>query len=144
MLHYVEQKERSKPRNSFFIPRATSSVRYENTYRTEPIKQFSPDRAAKIIESVLEEALGDKNYDYKIFSELTSELSDRIKEKVKENLDIPRYKLVSFVTMGQLKDQGARVGSRCVWDADHDHYASSSYRNKFIFAVGVIYAIYFE
>ena len=127
-----------------FSTKSSSAIRYENTYRMEPMKKFFPDKVAAIIKSVLEEAIGEKEYDFELFSSLTSELSDHIKEKVKESLDIPRYKLVSFVMAGQLKDQGARVGSRCVWNAAFDHYATSSYKNRYVFAVGVVYAVYFE
>jgi hypothetical protein len=32
-------------------------------------------------------------------------------------------------TIGQLKDQGIRVGSRCLWDSTTDNYASSYFSN---------------
>lgn len=120
------------------------AVRYENTYRMEPSNIFFQDKASTIIKSVFEESLPEKVYDYSIFAKLTSELSDKINERVKENLNISRYKLVSFVTVGQMRDQGIRFGSRCVWNASYDRYAAYSYKNKSLFAVGVVYAAYFE
>ena len=160
MLQYLDREERNKSRSvrnkkqssrqSLLGGRGSSRLslippRYENTYRIEPLqRKFYADKISKIIKSVLEEALTDLEYDYKTFSRLTSELSDRIKEKVKEHLNLPRHKLVSFVSVGQMKDQGVRVGSRCVWNPAWDHYASASYQNKSVFAVGVLYATYFE
>lgn len=123
---------------------SVTQIRFENTYRMQPTAKFFPDKAEAIIKSVLEEALKDKPYDFKVFSGLISELSDRIKERVKESMYLPRYKLVSFVTAGQVKDQGVKVGSRCVWNAKCDQYASASYSNTSVFAVGVVYAAYFE
>ncbi len=97
-----------------------------------------------IIRTELEKELKGKSYEYDTFSKLTVDLSDRIKDKVKESLDLPRHKLVSFVTIGQMRDQGVRVGSRCVWNPAWDHYASASYNNHSVFAVGVVFAAYFE
>lgn len=121
--------------------------RYENTYQLEPTPEqnkFYTEKVSRIIKSVLEKYLADVEYDYATFSKLTTELSDRIKEKVKEELELPRHKVVSFVSVGQMKDQGVRVGSRCVWNPAWDHFASASYQTKSVFAVGVVYATYFE
>lgn len=160
MLKFIDKEEKSskaklmwrrssksllkQPSEFFGKQTSISMVHYENTYRMHPTKKFFPEKAAAIIKSVLEDALKRKSYDFATFSKLTLELSDRIKERVKESMDLPRYKLVSFVTVGQMLDQGVRVASRCVWDAKCDHYASSSYSNGSMFAVGVVYAAYFE
>ena len=118
---------------------------FQNTYRMEPTtSKFFADKVGSIIHSVLEEALKNKEYDYATFSKLTLELSDQIKDRVKVYLNLPRHKLVSFVTIGQVMDQGVRVGSRCVWNPAWDHYACSSYNNHSVFAVGVVFAAYFE
>lgn len=44
-------------------------------------------------------------------------------------LDLPRYKIVVQVTIGEMKSQGVRVASRCLWDTDSDNYASYSFKN---------------
>ncbi len=167
MLQYIDREERSKAKLLRKISKKQYSrislmggaagaagpsrqlsmvpPRYENTYQLEPThKKFYADKVSRIIREVLEEALTDVEYDYATFSKLTSELSDRIKEKVKVQLNLPRHKLVSFVSVGQMRDQGVRVGSRCVWNPAWDHYASASYQSKSVFAVGVVYATYFE
>ena len=46
-----------------------------------------------------------------------------------EQCNIPRYKIVVQVTLGQMKDQGVRVASRCLWDTQTDNYASVEYSN---------------
>ena len=159
MLKYIDREERSKKiaqsRSKYFDNRVSqtamfdrktsvSAVQFQNSYRMEPTKKFFPDKAEAIIKSVFSDALNEKKYDFATFSKLTSEMSDRIKDRVKESMDLPRYKLVSFVTVGQVKDQGVKVGSRCVWNARCDKYASASFSNGSVFAVGVIYATYFE
>ena len=42
---------------------------------------------------------------------------------------LPRYKLVTFVALGENRLQGVRVTSRCLWDADTDNYATCSWKN---------------
>ena len=120
-------------------------TRYENTYRIEPSSsKFFTGRVSSIIHGVLENELKDKSYDFPTFSKLTMELSDRIKEKVTVDLDMPRHKLVSFVTIGQLNRQGVCMASRCMWHPAWDYYASSCYTNHSLFAVGVVFAVYYE
>lgn len=46
-----------------------------------------------------------------------------------EQLNMPRYKVVVQSTIGELKDQGVRIASRCLWDTANDNYASVSYKN---------------
>ena len=79
-----------------------------------------------------------------VCSKLACELSESIKDEVKRKMDLPRRKLVSFVTIGSQQGQGARVASRCVWNEKADRYASSSYKNSTLFAVGVVYAVFLE
>ena len=105
---------------------------------------FFTDKVSGIIRTVLEEELKEKSYDCTTIPKLALTLSDRIKEKVKQIIDLPRHKLLSFVTIGEMKDQGVRVGSRCIWNPSWDRLASASYNNHSLFAVGVVFVTYFE
>ena len=44
-------------------------------------------------------------------------------------MNIPRYKVVIQTTIGQLRDQGIRVASRCLWDLSTDNYSAVNYTN---------------
>ena len=44
---------------------------------------------------------------------------------------MPRYKLAIQVVYGELKGQGIRVTSKCLWDANFDNYASFAYHNVY-------------
>ena len=46
-----------------------------------------------------------------------------------ESLGKSRYKIVVQTTVGQLRDQGVRVASRCLWDPTTDNYTSCSFSN---------------
>ena len=57
------------------------------------------------------------------------DVCETIKKRVKEECYLPRHKLVCQVVLGEMKDQGVRVTSRCLWDPDSDNYASAYYKN---------------
>jgi len=48
---------------------------------------------------------------------------------VADKLKKTRFKIVVQTTIGQMRDQGIRIASRCLWDPTTDNYASCSYTN---------------
>lgn len=76
------------------------------------------------------------------FETLSKDIADKIKEKIKCTLHIPRYKLVTQVTVGQMKDQGVRITSRCLWDTSTDNYATASFQNQHIWASAIVFGLY--
>ena len=127
-----EVTQRRKPRLTF-----------ENTYQLEPKGKFQTSKVKEIIEDVLKSQLKDETYDPKSSRQFVKTLCEIIKGRVKE-LKYERYKIVVTVTIGQLKDQGFRMGSRCCWDAKLDTFATGSFRNKTLFAVGTVWGVYYE
>ena len=118
--------------------------KYENTYRLEPARKFEASKVKAIIDSVLDSQLKKEDvYDHTANSQLVKSLAQIIKDRVKE-LNYERYKIVCSVTIGQLKEQGMRIGSRCCWDAKWDTYAEGSFKNKNIFAVATVWGVYYE
>lgn len=76
------------------------------------------------------------------FESLSKSIADKIKEKIKCTLNLPRYKLMTQVTIGQSKDQGVRITSRCLWDTATDNYATASFQNQHIWASAIVFAFY--
>ena len=116
---------------------------YGNTYRLEPPTKFQSDKVKQMIESALESHLKDETYEHKSCKQLVLTLSEIIKNKVKE-LHYQNYKIVCVVTIGQLKEQGFRMASRCCWDPTWDNFATGSYKNKTLFAIGSVWGVYYE
>ena len=130
----------------------------EPTYLTGPGEdgRFRPARARRIIEDVLREELGRggteedlrRAEDWSSFSDdmegLAMLLTDRVRGECLEGLvDLsPRYKLVVHATVGQRRDQGATIASRCLWDAGTDGHASATYRTGHLWATCVVFALY--
>lgn len=122
-----------------------NTVVYENTYKTDPedTRRFSQTKAEQIIYSVLENYLDQRQYDPRQFPSLSKTLSEMIKERVRDS-GLDRYKLVAVVTLCENRDQGTRVASRCLWNPKHDNHASVVYEGANFFAVGSVYAMYFD
>jgi hypothetical protein len=78
------------------------------------------------------------------FESLSKNIADKIKEQIKSKLNIPRYKLVTQVTIGQSKDQGVSISSRCLWDTATDNYTMASFKNQLIWASVIVFGIYTE
>jgi tctex1 domain-containing protein 2 len=72
---------------------------------------------------VVKAELDGKEYEEAEAKEWSLAIGDAIRDAVKAQCHVPRYKLVVQVTVGQMKDQGVRVASRCLWDTATDNYA---------------------
>jgi len=57
-------------------------------------------------------------------------------------LNLPRYKYMVQVVIGEQRGEGVRMGCRMFWDRDTDTYASETYLNDNIFCAVAAYAIY--
>ena len=51
------------------------------------------------------------------------------RSKLKSELELPRYKFVVQVVIGEDRGACVRMGCRCFWDAETDNYAEDTYRN---------------
>ena len=76
---------------------------------------------------------------------MASEISESLKKQVKQSAIFEkRYKIVTFVAIGQ-KDWGqVQLVSRCVWNDHFDTVAEGKYMNESIYAVALVYGIYLE
>ena len=70
------------------------------------------------------------------------DIADESKEKRKASLDIPRHKIVVQVTIGQMKDQGVKIASRCLWDPATDNYVAVSFQNQHSWACATVFGLY--
>mmetsp|Transcript_54219 Transcript_54219/g.86188 ORF Transcript_54219/g.86188 Transcript_54219/m.86188 type:complete len:134 (-) Transcript_54219:173-574(-) len=118
---------------------------YQNTYIMAPKddEKFLPSKVSEVIERVMNDYFKDKEYSPEEAKSWTLELSNDIKAAVKE-LNIPRYKIIVQVVIGEQASQGVRVASKCLWDVSSDNWASYTYTSQSIFAVGMVFGCYFE
>ncbi|ESO91194.1 hypothetical protein LOTGIDRAFT_105383 [Lottia gigantea] len=119
------------------------TVRYENSYHMQPAKKVPYGRIKNLMREVLEGYLADERYEPNTCKQMTKTISDVIKARVKE-MEIPRYKIICVVHIGQLLDQSMRIGSRCLWDASCDTFAMHEFKNSSLYAIASVYGIYYE
>ncbi|CAE7491305.1 tctex1d1-b [Symbiodinium microadriaticum] len=100
---------------------------WENTYIMAPKddEKMLPSKVTAVIKNVMESYLQDKEYAVEDAKAWTLDLSNEIKASVKQDLNIPRYKIIVQVVIGE---QASQVNS--------DNWASYTFENQSLFAVG--------
>jgi hypothetical protein len=128
------------------------------------VRRFPTQKVKEIIRAVLLERLGEGP---PYHSEIAKGIADTIRTRLKgmgggdvaggregrkwwwmwltfacAALELPRYKYVVQVVVGENKGEGARVSTRCMWDPATDALATESFTNDAIFAVATAYGVY--
>lgn len=113
------------------------------TYAMKPTEaeRFYSSQVRQICERVLIGELEDKEYVEESAKEYVVSIGNTITAETK-SLVMPRYKLVVQVTIGQIKDQGVSVASRCLWDISFDNYTSVNYTNSSLWANVMVFGVY--
>ncbi|XP_041359291.1 dynein light chain Tctex-type protein 2B-like [Gigantopelta aegis] len=122
---------------------AFKSVNYEATYRMEPNVTFSPPSVKRIIVETLKDLLEDQEYDPMSCSSMCRSVGEEVKDRVKL-LGYDRYKIVVMVVIGEKKDQGVMVTSRCAWYTKFDNFAEGAYQNKHLFCSTQVFGLYLD
>jgi len=123
------------------------------TYHIKPQEnqRFSTSKATTIANDILLSELKGKADEKLVeewsdfgdeFESLSKDIADKIKEECKSSMNIPRYKVIVQVTIGQMKDQGVKITSRCLWDTSTDNYATVCFQNEHIWASAIVFGLY--
>ncbi|XP_060074034.1 dynein light chain Tctex-type 5-like [Ylistrum balloti] len=119
-------------------------LKMENTYKTEPDVSFRVSDVEKVTESTLKEHLDREVYESSNCKELSQKIAAEILDKVK-GLGFKRYKMIANISIGSLKEKpGMQFGSRCLWNKNTDNFVSVKYSNSSMFAVAMVYGLYFD
>ena len=121
-------------------------AKYEPTYHTEPKEdeKFIAKEVSDIMQRALQQKLRDVTYDAGLCAKFSCSLTNIIKSRIQENLDLPRYKVVVNVVIGENKGQSLQMASRCLWNDATDRCATSCYQNRSLFAVATAHGVYFD
>ena len=122
----------------------TESTGEQTNYSIRPHfnKKFRPSQLQDLVNSSLREQLFDKEYEAALVPVWTKEISDHIRENFKQQ-DLPRYKILVQVLIGEARGGGVKMGARCFWDSDTDGYVTGHYISKTIFAVATVFGVYY-
>ncbi|KAL2911640.1 hypothetical protein HK105_208904 [Polyrhizophydium stewartii] len=131
MSAFYEDPSEPKVPSSYSVDRSNGSRSRNFTRdrsRSRSPARFRPAVVSKSIHQVLADRLTGATYHPDTCSQWTREIADEIKNKLKE-LELPRYKYIVHVTMGEMRGEGVRIGTRCFWDADTDNIAQDAFMN---------------
>ena len=112
-------------------------------YQTKPKQKekFKPGKSKELIKEILQSKLKTAVYQPEAIQTITKDIAESVKWKLKE-LNLPRYKYIVQVTIGEQRGQGIRAGCKCFWDFDTDYVASESYINDSLFCIVTVFAVY--
>eukprot|EP00954_Amorphochlora_amoebiformis_P005957 468846-Amorphochlora_amoeboformis.AAC.3 len=115
------------------------------TYELEPRRdeRFLPHQVKKVVEDVVSKKLKGMVYDDEKCKDACTDIGEAVKKRYfgfdrrsdllyrfcAAELGYVRYKIITQTVIGQVKDQGAYVTSRCLWDHQKDNYASWWFKN---------------
>ncbi|XP_053102543.1 dynein light chain Tctex-type 5 isoform X2 [Hemicordylus capensis] len=108
-----------------------------------PTKCFPVVTVNNILKDVVTSYLQEEKYEAELCRQMTKTISEVIKARVKD-LMIPRYKIIVIIHIGQLQKQSMQIGSRCLWDTASDTFSTFSFKNRSLFALANVYAVYSE
>lgn len=121
----------------------SEQVFYENTYKMKPDEKMQLRGVQDLVQKILGENIVNLHYDAIACSHMATKLAATINQKIK--LQTPnRFKLVTFVIIGQVNGSTVNVGSRCLWDTRFDHFLEETYQNSSVYIVATVYIMYRE
>lgn len=111
---------------------------------SEADKLFKLNMVEKSAEQVLSEKLKDIVYDSNACRDMSPDVASAIVDSIR-HFSLHQYKLVCVVSLGSLKEKpGVQFGSRCLWNKDTDNFVSVKYSNGSVYAVAMIFGLFFE
>jgi len=138
----IEEQSQNSTNEAFSA--TANKKRYENTYKVDVKLRFKATEIERIASDILRQQLHDKNYD----PELCKTRSQMIASKISDALKAKNYKCykhVVVISIGSLRERpGVYLGSRCLWNDKTDSFCTVRFQNKTLYAIAMIYGLYFE
>ena len=116
------------------------------TYELKPSEdnRFIPAEVERACEPIVKAHLDDFTWNAESRAQNTKALQallNAIMTRVKD-MDIPRYKIVIQLSLGENMGQAVRVGSQSLWESELDRTAEVSYINQSIWASLLVIGYY--
>ncbi|KAM3729030.1 Dynein light chain Tctex-type protein 2B [Dirofilaria immitis] len=111
------------------------------TIRPTNQEKFRATVGRRILEEVLAENLAGHIFESNNAEQLSNSLADKIRNRLKE-LNLPKYKYIIQVILGEERGQRVRAHGACMWDSDTDSAAHHVYSNEHLFCEATIFAVF--
>jgi hypothetical protein len=115
---------------------------YENSYRL-PSDTFPVSKVKGEVEKILAVKFGKASYEAKATAALLRETTDEIAKTVARVVS-KQFKWSVQLTLSEKVGQAFFSGSMCLWDPEHDNYATTTYENSNILVVAIIFGCLLE
>lgn len=120
----------------------TDHDNYPNFAEQSVESRFQDEDFCVVIEEVLSSYLKEfPKYKHNICGRLCKLISDLIKCRIEEVCG-RQYKITVNVFLGEIRDEGIDAASQCTLTPVLDKFATASYKNESLFAVGTVFATY--
>lgn len=113
------------------------------TYRMGPMRKFLPHVVKNKAQAILDKAFTDLAYDHDNCREVADKVSTDIMAFLKEQV-FDRYRYVVRLVVGEKKGQTVKIAGRALWDQENDNFLTVTHENRHLYAVAMLYAVYFE
>ena len=122
-----------------------SNLRNQQMCEPKDNEKFYPSKTKELIKSALENCLNNYEFDVEGLPAKTEELTKSVREAVRAGeSQSGRYKLVVQVVIGEIKNQGLKITSKCLWDTNSDNYASYTHRTETYYCTAIVFGCYNE
>jgi len=94
-------------------------------------RRFYPSKVKAVIRKKVDEELVNFKYESQAAVSKANEITASVRDLLKRgagDFKLLRYKLLVQTVIGELKGQGIRITSQCLWDDKLDNYADCTYQ----------------
>jgi len=104
--------------------------------------KFRPADVERLIEKQVTETLDGLKYDPEEMPKLTKTIADSIQNKIR-SLRYKRYKILTYVSLGEKRGEGVSAVTRSIWDPLTDCMATFTYQSPTLYCCATVYGVYF-
>ena len=117
-------------------------VLYENSMRL-PEQVFPVAKVQEEMDRILAQKFDGKKYDPKDSVKLLTEASSEISSSIRKIIP-PEFKYAVHATLSERIGQAFFAGTMCLWDPEHDNYATVKYDGTTFTVVVVVFCSLLE
>ena len=122
-----------------------SNLRNQQMCEPKEGEKFYPSKIQEFIKNGIEVCMRGYEFDANNLSAKTEEIAKSVRESVRVGAyQLSRYKLVVQVVLGEIKNQGLKISSKCLWDVNSDNYASYTHKTETFYCTAIVFGCYNE
>ncbi|KAB7502402.1 Tctex1 domain-containing protein 2 [Armadillidium nasatum] len=95
-----------------------------------------------VIHGCLVEELCDYVYSTETANKKAASLAEIVRNKISD-LNLPQYRYVVHVVIGEQRGEGVKVAARCLWDSDADGHAFDNFISETFFCNITVFGLYY-